>query len=114
MEQTTVHPMTSRGPQGGPTSDAFPAAAPAEQSVVPVVRRARTSDIPDIKRLVDEYAGRILLEKSLVTLYEAVQEFWVAEVGGRVVGCGALHVLWADLGEVRTVAVHPEVKGQGV
>ena len=79
-----------------------------------VVRRARTSDIPDIKRLVDTYAGRILLEKNLVTLYEAVQEFWVAEVGGEVVGCGALHVLWSDLGEIRTVAVDPKVKGHGV
>ncbi len=79
-----------------------------------VVRRARTSDVPAIKSLVDTYAGRILLEKNLVTLYEAVQEFWVAEVGGEVAGCGALHVLWADLGEVRTVAVRPEVRGMGV
>lgn len=80
----------------------------------PLVRRARTSDVPDIKRLVDIYAGRILLEKNLVTLYEAVQEFWVAEVDGEIVGCGALHVLWADLGEIRTVAVDPKVKGRGV
>lgn len=79
-----------------------------------VVRRARTSDVPEIKRLVDTYAGKILLEKNLVTLYEAVQEFWVAERDGDVVGCGALHVLWADLGEVRTVAVDPTVKGRGV
>lgn len=78
------------------------------------VRRARTSDVPEIKRLVDTYAGRILLEKNLVTLYESVQEFWVAEYDGRVVGCGALHVLWADLGEVRTVAVDPTVKGRGI
>ncbi|MEV0246136.1 amino-acid N-acetyltransferase [Nocardia sp. NPDC050712] len=84
------------------------------QSATPVVRRARTSDVPAIKNLVDVYAGKILLEKNLVTLYEAVQEFWVADLGGRVVGCGALHVLWADLGEVRTVAVHPDVKGHGV
>ncbi len=79
-----------------------------------VVRRARTSDVPAIKRLVDTYAGRILLEKNLVTLYEAVQEFWVAEADGAVVGCGALHVLWADLGEVRTVAVDPRVRGRGI
>ncbi len=78
------------------------------------VRRARTSDVPEIKRLVDTYAGRILLEKNLVTLYEAVQEFWVAEFGGQVVGCGALHVLWSDLGEVRTVAVDPAVRGRGI
>ena len=79
-----------------------------------VVRRARTSDVPQVKRLVDTYAGRILLEKNLVTLYESVQEFWVAELDGAVVGCGALHVLWADLGEVRTVAVDPDVRGRGV
>ncbi|MEI7915272.1 MAG: amino-acid N-acetyltransferase [Mycobacteriaceae bacterium] len=79
-----------------------------------VVRRARTSDVPGIKRLVDTYAGRILLEKNLVTLYESVQDFWVAEAGGAVVGCGALHVLWSDLGEVRTVAVHPDVRGRGI
>ena len=79
-----------------------------------VVRRARTSDVPAIKDLVDIYAGKILLEKNLVNLYEAVQEFWVAEADGEIVGCGALHVLWADLGEVRTVAVHPKVRGKGV
>jgi amino-acid N-acetyltransferase len=78
------------------------------------IRRARTSDVPEIKRLVDTYAGKILLEKNLVTLYESVQEFWVAEVNDEVVGCGALHVLWADLGEVRTVAVAPTVKGHGI
>jgi amino-acid N-acetyltransferase len=78
------------------------------------VRRARTSDVPAIKQLVDTYAGKILLEKNLVTLYEAVQEFWVADGEGEILGCGALHVLWSDLGEIRTVAVHPKVKGQGV
>jgi amino-acid N-acetyltransferase len=85
-----------------------------QQPIQVTVRRARTSDVPAIKRLVDTYAGRILLEKNLVTLYEAVQEFWVAELDGAIVGCGALHVLWSDLGEVRTVAVDPAVKGRGV
>jgi amino-acid N-acetyltransferase len=79
-----------------------------------VVRRARTSDIPSIKQLVDTYAGRILLEKNLVTLYEAVQEFWVAELDSKVVGCGALHVFWSDLGEIRTVAVDPTTTGHGI
>ena len=86
----------------------------ADSSPDVTVRRARTSDIPRIKHRVDTYAGKILLEKNLVTLYEAVQEFWVAERGGEVIGCGALHVLWADLGEVRTVAVDPTVRGEGV
>lgn len=79
-----------------------------------MVRRARTSDVPAIKRLVDTYAGKILLEKNLVTLYEGIQEFWVAEIQGEVVGCGALHVMWSDLGEIRTVAVDPAMTGRGV
>ena len=79
-----------------------------------MVRRARTGDVRQIKALVDTYAGRVLLAKELVTLYEAVQEFWVAERSGRIVGCGALHVLWEDLAEIRTVAVSREAAGQGI
>lgn len=91
-------------------------AAQAPRPVTFTVRRARTSDVPAIKELVDHYAGKILLEKNLVTLYEAVQEFWVAadDATGAVLGCGALHVMWADLGEVRTVAVDPAARGTGV
>jgi len=84
----------------------------AEQAVV---RRARTSDVRAIRRLVDTYADdRRLLSKATVTLYEDVQEFFVADLDGRVVGCGALHVLWEDLAEVRTVAVDPDLRGAGV
>lgn len=80
------------------------------------VRRARTADVRAIRRLLDTYAtDRILLSKETVTLYEDVQEFWVAEeFGGAVVGCGALHVMWEDLAEVRTLATDPEWVGRGV
>jgi amino-acid N-acetyltransferase len=78
------------------------------------VRRARISDVRAIKALVDHYAGQVLLAKQLVTLYEDVQEFWVARRGGEVVGCAALHVLWEDLAEIRTLAVHPSARGTGV
>ena len=64
-----------------------------------VVRRAHTRDVRGIRRLVKMYVadGR-LLSKPIVTLYEDVQEFWVAERtrDGAIVGCGALHVLWED------------------
>jgi amino-acid N-acetyltransferase len=75
------------------------------------LRRARTADVPIIKSLVDEYAGQVLLAKETVTLYESVQEFLVAELDGEVVGCGALHVMWEDLAEIRTVAVDPTCRG---
>lgn len=79
------------------------------------VRRARTGDVPAIRRLVDTYARRrILLDKATVTLYEDVQEFWVADAGGAIAGCGALHVMWEDLAEVRTLAVDEAWRGKGV
>jgi amino-acid N-acetyltransferase len=79
------------------------------------IRSARTSDIKGIRALIDTYAiGGRLLTKETVTLYESVQEFTVAIENNEVVGCGALHVLWEDLAEVRTVAVVERLRGTGV
>ena len=80
------------------------------------VRRARTSDVRAIARLVAGYADdRIVLGKETVTYYEDVQEFHVAEEDdGTVIGCGALHVMWEDLAEVRTLAVDKTRHGEGV
>lgn len=80
-----------------------------------VVRRATINDVPAVRDLIDAHTGtRRLLGKATVTLYEDVQEFFVAERAGEVVACGALHVLWADLAEVRTLAVRPDLRGSGL
>ena len=79
------------------------------------IRSAKTSDVKAIRELVDSYAAPgQMLAKETVTLYEGVQEFTVAELDGKVVGCGALHTLWEDLAEVRTVAVSEHLRGKGV
>jgi amino-acid N-acetyltransferase len=80
------------------------------------IRRARTSDIRSIARLIEPLVeSRVLLGKDLVVLYEAVQEFSVAEdPSGQILGCGALHVFWENLGEVRTLAVSPDHLNQGI
>jgi amino-acid N-acetyltransferase len=80
------------------------------------IRPARTRDVPVIRDLIDANAdsGR-LLSKATVTLYEDIQEFSVAEQDdATLAGCGALHVLWEDLAEIRTVAVQPECQGLGI
>jgi len=79
------------------------------------VRAARTSDVPHIQSLVEPLVQkRILLGKDLVVLFEAVQEFRVAVDENDIpIGCGALHVMWTDLGEVRTLAVAPEYLHKG-
>ena len=79
------------------------------------IRPARTSDIKAIRAIIDTYSlQRRLLSKETVMFYESVQEFFVAEKDGAIIGCGALHVLWEDLGEVRTVAVNEEFRGQKI
>jgi len=90
---------------------------PTGPGVDVVVRRARTQDVRCIRELIDTYSPeRRLLSKATVTLYEDVQEFWVAERpdDGSVIGCGALHVMWEDLAEIRTVAVRPDCRGMRV
>jgi amino-acid N-acetyltransferase len=80
------------------------------------VRRARAGDVVAIQQLIDPLVQEgILLGKELVVLYGAVPEFRVAVTADdEIVGCGALHVMWRDLGEIRTVAVAPEYRKAGV
>jgi len=82
-----------------------------------IVRQGRTRDVPVIRALIDQNVGSgRLLDKHTVNLYEDIQEFCVAEssVDHSVLGCGALHVMWEDLAEIRTVAVHESARGAGV
>ena len=80
-----------------------------------LIRPAKTSDVKAIRELVDSYAAPgQMLSKETVTLYESVQEFTVAEEDGVLLGCAALHVLWDDLAEVRTVAVRKEFHKTGI
>lgn len=85
-----------------------------------LVRRARTNDVKTIRRLVEPLAeDRILLGKDAVSYFEGLQEFKIVTAGRsgesqEAVACGALHVLWEDLAEVRTVATDPGWRGQGI
>ena len=80
-----------------------------------IVRPARSADIVSIRNLLQPMVEqRILLGKDLAVLYGAVQEFVVAEADGELIGCGALHVIWEDLGEVRTLLVREDWLQRGV
>lgn len=86
-------------------------------SVVNEVRWARGTDVRSIRELVRPLAGNTLTPKDPVAYYEALQQFRVVqdpEEPGRIIGCGALHVMWEDLAEVRTLAVHPDFTRRGL
>ncbi len=79
-------------------------------------RKPDFNDIEDIYNLVMEYANDgVMLARSRNTLYENIRDMIVAvNEEGRVVGVGALHIIWAELAEIRTMAVSPEAIRQGI
>ncbi|MBR4696736.1 MAG: N-acetyltransferase [Selenomonadaceae bacterium] len=79
-------------------------------------RKPTFDDIEDIYGLVIEYANDgVMLARSRNTLYETIRDMIVAvNEDGKVVGVGALHIIWAELAEVRTMAVSPAMIRQGI
>jgi amino-acid N-acetyltransferase len=78
------------------------------------VRRARVSDAPAIASLIEHYARQgLLLPKPLGRIYEALRTFVVWEEKGEVLGCGRLDIVWDDLAEVGSLAVHDSLRGRG-
>ncbi len=79
------------------------------------IRPAEVRDVPGIKALIDPHVETgIMLPKPLTVLYESVRDFQVCVDGDVVIGAGALHVLWEDLAEIRSLGVHVEHHGRGV
>lgn len=81
-----------------------------------IIRPARTVDVAAIMGMADPLVDqRVLVPKEAVAYYEAIQEFLVAEAqDGTLIGFGALHVMWQDLAEVRTLATDSRWRGHGV
>jgi amino-acid N-acetyltransferase len=80
-----------------------------------MLRKAQISDVKDIQRLLVVYASRgDMLSRSLSELYESLRDFYVYEEEGKVLGATALHIVWEDLAEVRSVAVAEEVTRKGI
>jgi len=79
-------------------------------------RHAVVADAATICDLVNYHAERgHMLHRSLESVYESLREFLViAGDDGRVVACCAVDVFWADLAEIKSVAVAPDRAGQGL
>src|SRR5687768_9947923 len=80
-----------------------------------VIRRARVKDAGEIQRIINFFAARDeMLHRSLGEVFENIRDFYVAEDdGGKLVGCGALHVCWSHLAEIKSLAVDEERQGEG-
>ncbi|HOX38769.1 MAG TPA: N-acetyltransferase [Candidatus Brocadiia bacterium] len=79
------------------------------------IRKAAIADVPNIHKLVNHWAGRErMLARALSEIYENLRDFVVCEENGAIIACGALHIIWSDLGEIKSLAVAQERVGSGV
>lgn len=79
------------------------------------LRKALIGDIPKIHELVNSFATKgEMLPRSRSELYEGLRDFFVLEKEEHILGCCALHINWEDLAEVRSLAVHPDLRRKGI
>lgn len=91
-----------------------------------MIRRATIHDVPRIQEIISSHAelGKMLF-KSLAQLYESLRDFAIYEIDSepgdqaraspvRAVGCCALSIVWADMAEIRSLAVDDEHRGRGI
>jgi amino-acid N-acetyltransferase len=80
-----------------------------------MIRTAKVQDVKDIHKLIEYYADKKeMLHRSLSSIYENIQEYVVVEKEGSIIGCGALHVSWENLAEIKALAVAKEYTRNGV
>ncbi len=80
-----------------------------------MIEKAKIKDVPQIHKLVNYFANKDeMLPRSLSEIYENVRDYFVVREGKRVVACAALHVSWADLAEIKSVAVAEVNQHQGI
>ena len=77
--------------------------------------KAKIGEVPQMHRLVNYFAGRgDMLPRSLSEMYESIRDYFVIREGDEVLACAALHVSWADLAEIKSLAVAEDIQRQGM
>jgi amino-acid N-acetyltransferase len=80
-----------------------------------MLRKAQIADIKNIWKLLSHFAERgDMLSRSLSELYEALRDFYIFEEEGKLIGAAALHIVWENLAEIRSVAVAEEAERKGI
>jgi amino-acid N-acetyltransferase len=79
------------------------------------VDRARVSDANSMHRLISHFADKgEMLPRALSEIYDGIRDYFVVRKGGQVIACAALHVTWADLAEIRSLAVDKKEQNQSI
>ena len=79
------------------------------------IKKAKIEDIPQAQKLIRKSAEKgLMLARSLSEIYENIRDYFVVHENGEVIGCGALHICWSDLAEVKSIAVADDRQKQGI
>jgi len=79
------------------------------------VDRARVTDANSMHRLISHFADKgEMLPRALSEIYDGIRDYFVVRKGGRVIACAALQVTWADLAEIRSLAVDEQEQNQNI
>ncbi len=77
--------------------------------------KARVSDVLQMHKLINSFAEKgEMLARSLSEIYENIRDYFVVRQGERVIACGALHISWSDLAEIKSLAVADDSQQQGI
>ncbi len=77
--------------------------------------KAEIGDAQAIHDLINLYAQRSdMLPRTMGEVYENLRDFYVVHEGGEMLGCVALHIVWSDLAEVKSLAVSETAQSRGL
>jgi RNA 3'-terminal phosphate cyclase (ATP) len=111
----TIQGVGSSAERRAPSAERQAPSAERQGPTGAAVRKARATDVPAMQTLVAHFAMRgELLPRTLDEMYQHLRDFFVAEVGGEIVGVCGLSLYWEDLAEIRTLAVHEAHGGKGL
>ena len=79
------------------------------------IEKAKIGDVAQMHRLINYFADKgEMLARPLSEIYENIRDYFVVRQGEQVIACGALHVSWSDLAEIKSVAVAEDSQKQRI
>ncbi|MCM8785867.1 MAG: N-acetyltransferase [Candidatus Omnitrophica bacterium] len=79
-----------------------------------IIRKGRLEDVVFIRKMVNKFAEEgMMLPLSINQIYERIRDFSIIEKNGKIIGCGALKIVWKDLAEIRSIAIKKQFQKKG-
>jgi amino-acid N-acetyltransferase len=118
MTNDYIDPPPEEVPEDQRPKVAYPDVLNGQEEVCLPIRKARISDVEALLDLVNGFAAQnLMLPRGPQYLFENIRDYAVIvdeAAGGQIVACGSLHVLWDDMAEIRSMAIHPDYQKRGL